>query len=253
MPLLSQAATTIEGDWVNRHYMPDDGTFSGKFEYWYVISEDSIDQIVTLGHHFIKSKFIITHKDQLKYTVQEPVSKTEMVFQFNENKDNTLEICMSEVLCENFAKDKLPSFYLEELPEPKIKLTSKWCIDDSCFTQEHNEFQSSYLINLNEGIIPSSILFLPPKDFSNLAGKDWRLYVVSYRMKNIRNDLSSYASQFYLRKAATGASRETDVDMSKITTLTEGAIYKTQIIDDQKTITIEFILRTDFDGSPKHN
>jgi hypothetical protein len=192
--LLSQLANARipAGTWLNPQLTQDDGAFGKYYKGWLIVSDDSIDQIVTMGMHYDKIKLQILADDghRLQLFDKNENSRSEAEYQVT---TDTLKICMLNGACTNYQRtlekpntDLAPEFY------PQIYISTKWCVDSDCESVVFKGIAREMLFNLNEGFKPVLWQYSAPERFRSQYGIQLSVLSYSYRFSNNSADLSSF-------------------------------------------------------------
>lgn len=181
------------GRWLNPQLTQDDGAFGKYYKGWLFVSEENtIDQIITLGMHYDKTKLQILSDN----------GKSVRVFDKNENEESeityqhagdTLKMCTASGACTTYQRtlekpttDPAPASY------PSIQISTKWCIDSDCETVLFNGIASEMLYNLNEGFKPVVWEYNAPESLFARHGILLHVVSYSYRFSNNSSDLSAF-------------------------------------------------------------
>ena len=229
------------GRWLNPQLTQDDGAFGKYYQGWLFVSdENTIDQIITLGMHYDKTKLQILSDN----------GKVIRVFDKNENDESeisyqhigdSLKMCPASGACTTYQRtlekpttDPAPASY------PSIRISTKWCVDGDCETIHFEGIASEMLYNLNEGFKPSVWEYKAPENL--FARHGIRLHVVSYsyRFSNNSSDLSAFKTSLVL-VAQQGVTSDI-VARSGALELHEGPLTSLQAVFQDHRISLDFFI-----------
>ena len=187
------------GRWLNPQLTQDDGAFSKYYKGWLIISESqTIDQIITMGMHYDKTKLQILSDDGKNVRVFDPNENEESAIAYEHNGD-TLKMCTRSGVCTTYQRtlekpptDPAPAAY------PEIQLTTKWCVDGDCETRDFDGIASEMLYNLNEGFKPVTWEYQAPEALFLRHGIRLNIISYSYRFSNDSSVLSSFKTSLLL-------------------------------------------------------
>lgn len=198
--LLSQLANARipAGTWLNAQLTQDDGAFGKYYKGWLIVSDDSIDQIVTMGMHFDKIKQQILSDDGHRLQLFDKNENSRSIAEYQVTGE-TLKICTVNGACTSYQRtlekpttDPAPEFY------PQIYISTKWCIDSDCESVVFNGVAREMLFNLNEGFKPVLWQYLAPERLLSQYGVQLSVLTYSYRFSNNSADLSSFMTSLVL-------------------------------------------------------
>jgi hypothetical protein len=229
------------GRWLNPQLAQDDGAFGKYYKGWLIVSSDqTIDQIITMGMHY----------DKIKLQILADNGKTLRVFDKNENAEiefsyevtgDTLKMCLLEGACTTYQRtlekpitDSAPATY------PQIQIATKWCVDSDCESIAYTGIPSEMLYNLNEGFKPVSWQYEAPASLFVRHGIRLHVLSYSYRFSNNSSDLSSFMTSLML--VAQQESNSDIIARSGAVTLHEGPLSSLQATFQGHQISLDFTL-----------
>jgi hypothetical protein len=237
---ISQAQLPV-GRWLNPQLTQDDGAFGKYYKGWLIVSTDqTIDQIITMGMHYDKAKLQILSDDGKVVRVfdQSENTETEISYQVT---GNTLEMCPLEGACTIYQRtlekpttDPAPASY------PQIQISTKWCIDNDCESILFDGIASEMLYNLNEGFKPVFWQYDAPEILLARHGIRLQVLSYSYRFSNNSSDLSSFMTSLLL--LAQQGSNSDFIAQSGALVLRDGPLSRLQASFQGHEISLDFFI-----------
>lgn len=231
------------GRWLNPQLTQDDGAFGKYYKGWLIVSEENtIDQIITLGMHYDKTKLQILSDNGTSVRVLDKNENEEREITYQHTGD-TLKMCQASGACTNYQRtlekpttDRAPASY------PPIQISTKWCIDGDCETVRFEGIASEMLYNLNEGFKPVVWEYNAPEIL--FARHGIRLHVISdsRRFSNKSSDLSAFKISLLL-VAQQGNTRDV-VSVAGALELHEGPLCLQQAEFQGHKVSLEFSIAT---------
>lgn len=227
-----------EGRWVNTQLTQDDGDFGKYYQGWLFTSPEGIDQIITLGMHYAKTKFRILSDDGSTLRVFDHYENLERDLNYTLS-GNSLKVCTENNSCITYQRtnekpvtEPAPAIY------PIIHIETRFCIEADCESLEFKGIPSEMLYNLNEGFTPAVWTYAAPD--SLFARHGIRLSVVSYsyRFSNDSVDLASFMTSLALK--AENDSDAAFIDRSGSLTLKEGPLSRLEGSFQGRQISLDF-------------
>lgn len=227
------------GRWLNPQLTQDDGAFGKYYKGWLIVSADkSIDQIITMGMHYDKTKLQILSDDGNKVRVFDTNENVETEIAY-EVTGQALKMCPVDGGCTTYqrtlekpATDPAPASY------PRIQISTNWCIDNDCEQVTFDGIASEMLYNLNEGFKPVFWQYAAPETLLARHGIRLNVLSYSYRFSNNSSEISSFRTSLLL--VAEQDNKSDIVARSGALVLREGPLSQLSATFQKHKITLEF-------------
>ncbi|WP_413288462.1 hypothetical protein [Bdellovibrio sp. HCB337] len=235
-------AAVPTGFWFAENIVPDDGAYGAYYKSWLVFSETHLDQIITLGAHYDKKKFVITGSDQKSADIFDPEDQSTRKLSYQVNGD-TLVACFGQGGCQTFVRSLVgPVFGVPPQIYPRIQVVSTWCVEQDCESLTYSEHQSESLFNLYEGFKPAVFRKYPgPVLLASRYGLQLSLMAFSYRFENDGSKLSSFATSLFFM--AEDQTQGAILKKSGVLRLKDGVLTSLEGIFNSKKVSVEFAIK----------
>lgn len=231
------------GSWVSDSIVADDGAYGKHYRSWLILNENFIDEIITLGAHYTKTKFVIRSKSddgKLELVdVEEPwnILQASLILE-----GQTLRFCRRSN-CTVFLKtSETPSTEDPFLTTPLIEITTIWCVDKDCTSKSYLPLENEQLFNLNSGVRAQGGMFDGPSEFETKYGLKLSLSSIAYRMTNRTHELDAYSSIFYLMGAYRSQFTER-LTQSPLLNLQEGLLTELSATLNKHSVTVRVFVK----------
>lgn len=225
---------------MNTQLTQDDGAFGKYYKGWLFTSAQAIDQIITLGMHYDKTKFSILSDDGANLRVFDHYENFERDLSYSLSGDD-LKICSGVNSCiiyhrtnEKPVTEPAPAIY------PLIRIETRFCIEEDCESREFTGIASEMLYNMNEGFTPAVWTYSAPEGLFARHGIRLNVISYSYRFSNDSADLSSFMTSLALK--AEDSFDASFVARSGALPLKEGILSRLEGRFQNRAITVEFSL-----------
>ncbi|MFS4458038.1 hypothetical protein [Bdellovibrio sp. HCB2-146] len=229
-----------KGTWLSENLVPDDGGYGKFYRGWLIVGESSLDQIITLGMHYDKTKLQILSDKAGILEVFDPNEKQKMKLTYQE-VNNSLQVCTEGTNCLTYQRstekpptDPAPHSY------PRIRLSARWCVSQDCIVIRYSDWQSEMMYNLNSDFKSAHWRYAGPTEFISKYNLNLSANSYSYRFNNDTSQLSSFMTSIYVVNEENSIIE--NLARSGVVNLKEGMLTQMQGQKDSLHVQVQFFI-----------